>query len=159
MAAPKVFLDDIADKPPVIDDGKLVLLEVKEASVKYGKESGDPYIGIQVQVVDDPEDEGSTMFDNLMLPLEQKEKESDKAYKKRMDRRCFRLKRAVSAFIGGSVNIIKGLDLVEKANQEALAEAFLSRRAWTRATIGQDNRNNPRSETSDYYAEGSKPTE
>jgi hypothetical protein len=148
MTAPKVFLDDIDENPPVIDDGKLVLLEAKEAAVKYGKESGDPYINLQVTVVEDPIDEGMSMFDSLPLPVEPKPNESQIAYKKRMDRRCYRLKRAVKAF---------GVKWNGAMEAEALAEQFIGRRAWARTRIEKDNRNQDQSKVNEYFPEAEKP--
>lgn len=147
---PQVFLDDIADKPPVIDDGKLVLVEVTESNVRFGKESGDPYINLQVRVVDDVEDEGAPMFDILPLPLERKQGESDKAYRKRMDRRCFGLKRAAIGF---------GVKLSGARKPAEVAEAFIGRRAWARAKLTTNQRGNEESRPDAYYPENEKPEE
>jgi hypothetical protein len=148
MAAPKVFLDDISETPPVLDDGKLVMVEAKEALVKWGKESGDPYINLRIEVVEDPDDAEMTMFDTLPLPLEMKENETPTGYKKRMDRRCFRLKRAVLAF---------GVKWSGALEAEALAEQFVGRRAWCRTKIEKDNRDNDQSRPAEYFAESEKP--
>jgi len=150
METPQVFLDDIADKPPVIDEGKLVLVEVAESTVRFGRESGDPYINLQVRVVDDVEDEGAPMFDVLPLPTPKKDGESDKAYKKRTDRRCFRLKQAAVAF---KVKLVGG------KTAEQVAEAFIARRAWCRTKLDQDQRGNEQSRPDAYYLEDEKPTE
>jgi len=142
-----VFLDDISETPPTLDEGKLVLVEVAESTVRIGKESGDPYINLQVKVVDDEENEGAVMFDTLPLPLAQKEKENQKAYRNRMDRRCFKLKRAANAF---KVPLNEG-------EQEEIAEAFLGRRAWTRPRLEKDLRGEDKSKPGDYYPENDPP--
>lgn len=147
---PQVFLDDIADKPPVIDEGKLVLVEVGEAAVRFGKESGEPYLQLNVRVVDDPEDEGAPMIDRIPLPIPKKDGESDKAYKKRIDRRCYRLKLASVAF---------GIKLGGGKTPDQLAEAFVSRRAWCRTKLETDQRGAENSRPDAYYAENAKPEE
>ena len=148
MTAPRVFLDDISETPPVLEDGKLVMVEAREAAVKWGKESGDPYINLRIEVVDDPDDAEMSMFDTLPLPLEMKEQETQKAYKKRMDRRCFRLKRAVLAF---------GVKWSGALEAEELAEQFIGRRAWCRTKIEKDNREIDQSRPAEYFPESAKP--
>ena len=140
--APQVFLDDIADKPPVMDDGKLVLVEVKKSEIRIGKDSGNPYIAIQVEVKDDEEDEGTTMFDNLMLPLEMEQGENPKAYRKRMDRRCWRLKGACKAF---------GVNPTGAVPQDELAEMFIARQAWAATKIESDDRGDRNTITAFYH--------
>jgi len=152
----QVFLDDISDKPPVINDGKLVLVEAADTAVKFGKESGDPYINLQLHVVEDPEDEGAMMFDILTLPLQRKENESSKAYSKRTDRRCFRLKQAC---IGFGVKLGKNINILTETGRLALAEEFRGRRAWTRVKLDQDQRGNDISRPDSYYKESEKPVE
>lgn len=146
----EVFLDDIADKPPVIDEGKLVLVEVADANVKFGRESGDPYINLENRVTEDPEDEGAPLYDILPLPLEKREGESAKAYKKRMDRRCYRLKQAALAF---GVKLAGGRKPVE------VAEAFIGRRAWCKTKLDTDQRDQQQSRPDGYYPENEKPEE
>ena len=145
-----VFLDDIADKPPVIDEGKLVKIEVTEAKVRFGRESGEPYIELREVVVDDEEDEGAPMTDRLPLPLAAKQGETPKAYKKRMDRRCYRLKQAAMAFM---------VNTSAKRKPDELAEAFISRRAWCRTRLEENLRGNSESRPDAYYKENEKPEE
>lgn len=148
--APEVFLDDIADKPPVIDEGKLVLVEVAESMVRFGKDSGEPYLQLNLRVVEDPEDEGAPLTDRLPMPIPRKEGETDKAFKKRIDRRCFRLKSAAVQF---------GVKLAGGKKPHELAEAFLMRRAWCRTRLEQDQRGQEQSRPDTYYKESEKPSE
>lgn len=147
---PEVFLDDIADKPPVIDEGKLVLVEVSESLVRFGKDSGEPYLQLSLRVVDDVEDEGAPLTDRLPMPIPRKDGETDKAYKKRIDRRCFRLKLAAIAF---------GVKLAGGKKGPELAEAFVMRRAWCRTRLEQDQRGQEQSRPDAYYKESEKPSE
>lgn len=141
---PTAFLDQLADKPPIIEDGKLVLLEVDDSTIRYGRESGDPYINLRLRVVDDPDDEGLVMFDRLMLPNSRRSGETDKGYQKRTDNRCWRLKLASVAF-----QIPSG----QKWTYQQLAEAFRARRAWCRVKIEQDDKGNDQSRPDAYYKE------
>jgi len=147
-ALPVVNLDDIPENAPILAEDKLYLVEVKESTRKLGKESGDPYINLRLEVVDDPIDSEFPMYDILPLPTNAKPGEEREAYTKRTARRCARMKRAVIAFAVKSAGTM---------TQQELTEQFLGRRAWCRVKTGKDQNNNDQSKPMDYFPEASKP--
>jgi hypothetical protein len=147
-ALPSVNLDDIPENAPVLAEDKLYLVEVKESTRKMGKESGEPYINLKIEVMDDPIDEGFPMYDILPLPSNMKQGEEREAFVKRTARRCNRMKRAVVAFAVKSTGTM---------SQQELTEQFIGRRAWCRVKTGKDQNNNDQSRPVEYYPEANKP--